>query len=69
VAEVAGDAGFDDDASGVGFFFCFFFLFLLFLFFFLLLLLLIVAGEILGLVDSYGSFSWHSDLRFVYGMV
>jgi hypothetical protein len=68
VAEVAGDAGFDDDASGVGFFFCFFFLFLLFLFFFLLLLL-IVAGEILGLVDSYGSFSWHSDLRFVYGMV
>jgi hypothetical protein len=65
VAEVAGDAGFDDDASGVGFF-CFFFL--LFLFFFLLLLL-IVAGEILGLVDSYGSFSWHSDLRFVYGMV
>jgi hypothetical protein len=68
VAEVAGDAGFDDDASGVGFF-CFFFLFLLFVFFFFLLLLLIVAGEILGLVDSYGSFSWHSDLRFVYGMV
>jgi hypothetical protein len=68
VAEVAGDAGFDDDASGVGFF-CFFFLFLLFLFFFFLLLLLLVAGEILGLVDSYGSFSWHSDLRFVYGMV
>jgi hypothetical protein len=68
VAEVAGDAGFDDDASGVGFF-CFFFLFLLFLFFFLLLLLLIVAGEILGLVDSYGSFSWYSDLWFVYGMV